>query len=66
VGQTTVFRGTAAGAVEDFETQFNIPNNLGPGPYVYAPIVKRWCNPLQEHLWPIVTYQTPVKFTVIP
>lgn len=64
VGMTTVFRG-AAERVEDFEIQFNVPNNLGPGPYTYEPVVSRWCNPIQR-LWPIVTYQPPVAFTVAP
>lgn len=66
VGQPTVFRGTAGKKTEDFEIQFVVPNNLGPGPYTYEPLVKRWCNPLQQHLWPIVTHQMPVEFTVVP
>jgi hypothetical protein len=64
VGMAAVFRGQG-GKVEDFEIQFHIPNNLGPGPYTYEPVIKRWCNPLQK-LWPILTYQQPVAFTVVP
>ncbi len=66
LGQSAVFRGRANGTVEEFETQFVLPLSLPPGGYTYQPIVKRWCNLLQEHLWPIVTYQPAVAFTVIP
>lgn len=65
VSQPTVFRG-ATERTEDFEIQFNLPNNLGPGPYTYEPIVRRWCNPIQQW-WPIMRNQPdPVAFTIVP
>ena len=66
VGQPVVFRGKAGDRVQEFETQFNIPISLAPGEYIYEPVVKRWCNPVQHLLWPIVSYQSPVRFTVVP
>lgn len=32
---------------------FVIPRGVTPGPAIYAPLIDRWCNPLQRYLWPI-------------
>jgi hypothetical protein len=37
-----------------------------PGEYIYEPVVKRWCNPVQHIFWPVVSYTSPVRFTVVP
>lgn len=65
IAQATVYHGDADGKPHEFEILFNIPNNLGPGPYTYEPITIRWCNVLQQYLWPIVTHVPVVGFTVI-
>lgn len=61
----TVYHGTADGLPRDFEVQFVIPNNLGPGSYSYEPVTIRWCNELQRLLWPLVSYPPPVGFSVV-
>lgn len=65
VAQDTVYRGAADGKPREFEIQFVLPNNLGPGSYTYEPITIRWCNVLQQYLWPIVTYPPPVDFSIV-
>lgn len=65
ISQATVYHGIADGKAHEFEIQFVIPNNFGPGRYTYAPVTIRWCNVLQKYLWPIVTYTQTIDFTVI-
>lgn len=65
IAQRTVYHGNADSQLREFEIQFVIPNNLGPGPYTYEPVTIRWCNILQQYLWPIVTHTPTVSFSIV-
>lgn len=65
VSVPTMYIGNADGKPTEFEVQFVIPNNLGPGSYRYEPVTIRWCNELQRLLWPLISYPPPVGFSVV-
>jgi len=47
-----------------FSTSFNVPIGMATGPAKYISNTERWCNVLQEHIWPLAGPQFTVSFMV--
>lgn len=41
-----------------------LPVVMPPGKTQYDSIITRWCNPIQEHLWPMVEHTQSVWFEI--
>lgn len=56
VREPTIFNNRSMGKPGErihFSKTLIIPRGVTPGTAVYAPLIDRWCNPLQRYLWPI-------------
>lgn len=53
------------GEVREFYRVIDVPRGLAPGLVQYVPIVKRWCNPLQEYFWNIDDFTVHMTFEVV-
>ncbi len=51
------------GDVQTFHTSFTMPN-MPAGPAKFRKYIKRWCNPFQEWLWPMLEIQE-AAFSVV-
>ena len=62
VRDSVVYREPRAGQTEITSVLITIPQ-MPPGPAIYAPVVYRWRNPIQQ-MWPTREVIQPIKFTV--
>lgn len=56
VREPTIFNNRSMGKPGErihFSKTLIIPRGVTPGAAIYAPLIDRWCNPLQRYLWPI-------------
>ncbi len=51
---------------QSFTKTLTLPTVMAPGPARYEAVVIRWCNILQEYLWPMVDKPFPIPFVVKP
>lgn len=47
-----------------FTKTLRLPLGMAPGPARYEPIVLRWCNPIQQLVWPLRDPPLVIAFTV--
>jgi hypothetical protein len=59
----TVYHDLMVATPRRFATTFSIPRSVSPGPATYVSNVLRWCNVLQETIWPM-TFSISVQFTI--
>lgn len=52
------------GKAETFHTMWTVPN-MAPGEGVFQKTINRWCNPVQQWLWPMREVQE-ARFVVVP
>lgn len=58
------FRDVKGDDPQTFRRPRIVPIGLMPGDATFAPWAERWCNPVQEWLWPMRDELPKVKFTV--
>jgi hypothetical protein len=60
----TVYHDLMRRDVRSFSKAFTLPIGMAPGRAQYAPIVTRWCNPVQQYIWPMQEAPFPIWFDV--
>jgi len=63
--EKTVYHETLTRDRRVFVKPMVIPSGLTPGPAIYTTQIWRWCNPAQQHLWPIRSEGLRVPFVVL-
>lgn len=64
VTEPTVYHQTFADQ-RTFQKLMTIPRGMATGPAIYTTKIKRWCNPLQQYIWPIVSDGLQIRFNVV-
>jgi hypothetical protein len=49
-----------------FVKRFNMPYGMAPGAATYYGVGTRWCNVLQQFIWPMPFKSPGISFTVLP
>lgn len=60
----TVYQDLMRPGDREFTKLLTLPTVMAPGPARYEAVVIRWCNVLQEWLWPMVDKPFPIPFVV--
>lgn len=60
----TVYQDLLAPAKRTFTKEIVLPTVMAYGPAHYEAVVRRWCNPVQQYLWPMTDRPFPIPFVV--
>ena len=64
--EATVYHDLVVKGSRTFSKNFTMPYGMAPGPANYYGIGTRWCNVLQQNIWPIFFRSPAVPFTILP
>lgn len=60
----TVYQDLMRPGDRHFTKTLTLPAVMAPGPARYEAVIIRWCNVVQEYLWPMVDKPFPIPFEV--
>lgn len=60
----TVYQDLMRPGARQFTKALTLPTVMPAGPARYEAVVVRWCNVLQEYLWPMIDRPFPIPFEV--
>ena len=62
----TVYQDLMAPLARSFTKELILPAIMTSGPARYEAIVIRWCNPVQQYIWPMIDRPFPIYFEIAP
>lgn len=61
----TVYNDVMQPGDRTFTKTMTLPTVMAAGPATYHAVIVRWCNPVQEKVWPMVDAPNPIPFLVV-